>query len=132
MFRQIKSAIIWAYIWRFRKLLFKLAIIALLIFIIQYFYADVVEYLRYSHRENKIFEALLLKWGAIVALLVIAIYFIAQALKKEPAKIMQKDKKVTIPKKLSKKEIRQRAQEIIESKSRDSREILRRIDAYTL
>ena len=117
MFRQIKSAIIWAYIWRFRKLLLRLAVIALLIFIIQYFYADVVEYLRYSHRENKIFEALLLKWAVIVALLALAIYFIAQALKKEPAKGKQKDtKEVEKPKKLSKKEIRKKAQEIIESK----------------
>ena len=119
MFRQIKSAILWAYIWRFRKLLLRLAIIALLIFLIEYFYADVVEYLRYSHRQNRIFEALIIKWIAIAALLGLALFFILQATKKpkgSEAKKPSKSLERLDPRKLSKKELRKRAQEIIESK----------------
>ena len=112
MFRQIKSALIWAYIYKYRSLLVKMVIVVILLAFIEYIYRDIVEYLRLANRIDMLPAVLIGKWTLFTAGVGYILYLFLTFHKKRP---MQPAIKKDI-KKLSKKDISSLAQEIIEKK----------------
>ncbi|KLD99787.1 hypothetical protein [Aliarcobacter butzleri] len=89
MFKQVKSAVFWYYLYKFRKrvtLIFLLLIIALFANVI---YADIVEYLKLKEKLEYLEIALLSKWLIIIFNIGISIYLILTLFKKE--KIVEKE-----------------------------------------
>ncbi|MDY0193351.1 MAG: hypothetical protein RBR93_07475 [Aliarcobacter butzleri] len=121
MFKQVKSAVFWYYLYKFRKrvtLIFLLLIIALFANVI---YADIVEYLKLKEKLEYLEIALLSKWLIIIFNIGISIYLILTLFKKEETGSSKKEKiveKITIKKEkftqrekefLNKKNIRSKA-----------------------
>ena len=117
MFRQIKSALIWAYIYKFRKMLLKFAIVLVAVTIMLFMYSDIVEYLKLTDKLHLLPYVIVLKW-AIVFLAIIYIVYTIIALKnpKREQKAKNSPKPVDNKKKPTKKEISHQAKEIIERK----------------
>ena len=115
MFRQIKSAIIWSYIYRFRSLLAKILVAIILIAVLEFVYKDIVEYLHLTNNVEYLWIALIFKWISILAILVF-IGFSVLSLKTNKVCKKKHTKTVEPKKKMSKKEIRDLAQKIIRSK----------------
>ncbi|MFW3427384.1 hypothetical protein ACN9KI_10995 [Aliarcobacter butzleri] len=121
MFKQVKSAVFWYYLYKFRKrvtLIFLLLIIALFANVI---YADIVEYLKLKEKLEYLEIALISKWLIIIFNIGISIYLILTLFKKEESGNGKKEKiveKETIKKEkftrrekefLNKKNIRSKA-----------------------
>ncbi|MDN5086145.1 hypothetical protein [Aliarcobacter butzleri] len=116
MFKQVKSAVFWYYLYKFRKrvtLIFLLLIIALFANVI---YADIVEYLKLKEKLEYLEIALLSKWLIIIFNIGISIYLILTLFKKEESgngkkeKIVEKEKFTQREKEfLNKKNIRSKA-----------------------
>ncbi|MFW2554771.1 hypothetical protein [Aliarcobacter butzleri] len=126
MFKQVKSAVFWYYLYKFRKrvtLIFLLLIIALFANVI---YADIVEYLKLKEKLEYLEIALLSKWLIIIFNIGISIYLILTLFKKEESGNGKKEKiveKETIKKEkftqrekkfLNKKNIRSKADILLE------------------
>jgi len=122
MFRQIKSAIIWSYIYRFRSLLVKILAAIIVIGVIEYIYGDVVEYFRLTKKVEYLWIVLMIKWILIVLILLYIGYSIWKVGKPKNKKSPQKSdnkkpkKRALELESMSKKEIKNLAQEIIKSK----------------
>ena len=83
MFRQIKSALFWYYLYKFRK---KVVLISLLLIIAIFsnaIYGDVVEYLKLKDKLEYLEVALFSKWGIIIFNLTYSIYLILTIFKKQ-------------------------------------------------
>ena len=122
MFKQVKSAIFWYYLYKFRKrvvLIFLLLIIALFSNAI---YSDVVEYLKLKEKLQYLEIALISKWLIIIFSLVFSIYLILTMFKKEEIEEEKKIKKSEPLKKESKEEkFTQREKEFLYKKKLQSK-----------
>lgn len=122
MFKQVKSAIFWYYLYKFRKrvvLIFLLLIIALFSNAI---YSDVVEYLKLKEKLQYLEIALISKWLIIIFSLVFSIYLILTMFKKEEIEEEKKAKKSESLKKESKEEkFTQREKEFLYKKKLQSK-----------
>ena len=122
MFKQVKSAIFWYYLYKFRKrvvLIFLLLIIALFSNAI---YSDVVEYLKLKEKLLYLEIALISKWLIIIFSLVFSIYLILTMFKKEEIGEEKKIKKSEPLKKESKEEkFTQREKEFLYKKKLQSK-----------
>lgn len=122
MFKQVKSAIFWYYLYKFRKrvvLIFLLLIIALFSNAI---YSDVVEYLKLKEKLQYLEIALISKWLIIIFSLVFSIYLILTMFKKEEIEEEKKIKKSEPSKKESKEEkFTQREKEFLYKKKLQSK-----------
>ncbi len=67
MFRQIKSAFIWIYLYKFRNLVFKIFVILIGVMLVFFIYEDVVEYLKLINQLSLIPFVIIIKWGLIFA-----------------------------------------------------------------
>jgi len=96
MFKQVKSALFWYYLYKFRRrvlLIFLLLIIALFANAI---YGDLVEYLKLKDKLQYLELALFTKWGIILFNLTFSVYLMLTLFKKkEEEKIKEKEKKST-------------------------------------
>lgn len=110
MFKQVKSAVFWYYLYKFRKrvtLIFLLLIIALFANVI---YADIVEYLKLKEKLEYLEIALISKWLIIIFNIGISIYLILTLFKKEETGSSKKEKFTQREKEfLNKKNIRSKA-----------------------
>lgn len=122
MFKQVKSAIFWYYLYKFRKrvaLIFLLLIVALFSNAI---YSDVVEYLKLKEKLQYLEIALISKWLIIIFSLVFSIYLILTMFKKEEIEKEKKIKKSEPLKKESKEEkFTQREKEFLYKKKLQSK-----------
>ena len=122
MFKQVKSAIFWYYLYKFRKrvvLIFLLLIIALFSNAI---YSDVVEYLKLKEKLQYLEIALISKWLIIIFSLIFSIYLILTMFKKEEIEEEKKIKKSEPLKKESKEEkFTQREKEFLYKKKLQSK-----------
>ena len=122
MFKQVKSAIFWYYLYKFRKrvvLIFLLLIVALFSNAI---YSDVVEYLKLKEKLQYLEIALISKWLIIIFSLVFSIYLILTMFKKEEIEEEKKIKKSEPLKKESKEEkFTQREKEFLYKKKLQSK-----------
>ena len=122
MFKQVKSAIFWYYLYKFRKrvvLIFLLLIVALFSNAI---YSDVVEYLKLKEKLQYLEIALISKWLIIIFSLLFSIYLILTMFKKEEIGEEKKIKKSEPLKKESKEEkFTQREKEFLYKKKLQSK-----------
>ena len=99
MFKQVKSALFWYYLYKFRK---KVLLIAFLLFTALFsnaIYSDVVEYLTLKEKLEYLEIALLSKWFIIIFNLCISVYLILgifkfskkENLKQEEKNVLKKD-----------------------------------------
>ncbi|MEV9525771.1 hypothetical protein [Aliarcobacter butzleri] len=116
MFKQVKSAVFWYYLYKFRKrvtLIFLLLIIALFANVI---YADIVEYLKLKEKLEYLEIALISKWLIIIFNIGISIYLILTLFKKEESGNGKKEK--IVEKEIIKKEkFTQREKEFLNKKN---------------
>lgn len=112
MFRQIKSAIIWTYIYRFRVLLIKIFIAFILILTIEFIYRDVMEFLQISHQVEFLIYALLIKWLLFFSVIFYIGWSLYQSFKKQEYKKKCSNKQV----KETKEKIALTAEQLIQQK----------------
>lgn len=108
MFKQVKSALFWYYLYKFRKrviLIFLLLIVALFANAI---YGDLIEYLKLKEKLQYLEIALISKWVIILFNLTFSIYLILTMFKKED------EEENKVKEKIKKKEVKQNTK--VESK----------------
>lgn len=116
MFKQVKSAVFWYYLYKFRKrvtLIFLLLIIALFTNVI---YADIVEYLKLKEKLEYLEIALLSKWLIIIFNIGISIYLILTLFKKEETGSSKKEK-IVEKETIKKEKFTQREKEFLNKKN---------------
>ena len=116
MFKQVKSAVFWYYLYKFRKrvtLIFLLLIIALFANVI---YADIVEYLKLKEKLEYLEIALLSKWLIIIFNIGISIYLILTLFKKEETGSRKKEK-IVEKETIKKEKFTQREKEFLNKKN---------------
>ena len=116
MFKQVKSAVFWYYLYKFRKrvtLIFLLLIIALFANVI---YADIVEYLKLKEKLEYLEIVLLSKWLIIIFNIGISIYLILTLFKKEET-VNSKKEKIVEKETIKKEKFTQREKEFLNKKN---------------
>ncbi|MDH1976827.1 hypothetical protein [Aliarcobacter butzleri] len=116
MFKQVKSAVFWYYLYKFRKrvtLIIFLLIIALFANVI---YADIVEYLKLKEKLEYLEIALLSKWLIIIFNIGISIYLILTLFKKEETGSSKKEK-IVEKETIKKEKFTQREKEFLNKKN---------------
>ena len=116
MFKQVKSAVFWYYLYKFRKrvtLIFLLLIIALFANVI---YADIVEYLKLKEKLEYLEIALLSKRLIIIFNIGISIYLILTLFKKEETGSSKKEK-IVEKETIKKEKFTQREKEFLNKKN---------------
>ena len=84
MFKQVKSALFWYYLYKFRKraiLIFFLILVALFS---GFIYGDIVEYLKITQNIEYLKYILFGKWFIILFNILLSIYLVLTIFKKEP------------------------------------------------
>jgi len=113
MFRQIKSAIFWYYLYRFRRRVALIVTLVVLIFISDSIYTDIVEYLRLTGKVGYLGVILPLKWIVILSSVFVIAYLILTLFSATKESASSKKEERPLPKK---EKIRLSAQQIIERK----------------
>lgn len=93
MFKQVKSALFWYYLYKFRKraiLIFFLLLVTLFSGLI---YGDVVVYLKLTQNIEYLKYVLFAKWFIIIFNILFSIYLILTIFKKEPEESTKERKK---------------------------------------
>lgn len=108
MFKQVKSALFWYYLYKFRKrviLIFLLLIVALFANAI---YGDLIEYLKLKKLLQYLELALISKWVIILFNLTFSIYLILTMFKKDDEVISKQEEKKTKKEKKAKPIIKEK------------------------
>ncbi|MBD3790360.1 MAG: hypothetical protein IE885_08400 [Campylobacterales bacterium] len=113
MFRQIKSAILWTLIYKFRKRLSIVAVLISIILLFQWIYGDIVEYLKLTGKIGYLNIVLPLKWIIILFNIGLSTYLLLTLFKQD------QDKKARIQKN-KKNETEKRSKPSSEKKEKDS------------
>ena len=92
MFKQVKSALFWYYLIKFRKRITLIVLLLIIALFANSIYADVVEYLKLKEKLEFLEVVLLSKWIIIIFNIVFSIYLILTMFKKEEEKTPQKKK----------------------------------------
>lgn len=126
MFKQAKSALIWYYIYKFRRKLLLMVILLVGLFSADYIYRDIMEYLSVTKQEHLLKYALLAKWLIIFLCTGSMIYNLLSFTKKFNKKIPEvktiKSKPSISPKEqrlYSKAKLRSQADLLIERKAQE-------------
>jgi len=83
MFKQVKSALFWYYLYKFRKKVLIIVFLLLVAIFANMIYADVVEYLTLKNKLEYLEIALLSKWIVIIFNLLFSVYLILSLFKLE-------------------------------------------------
>jgi uncharacterized membrane protein len=131
MFRQVKSAIFWTLVYKFRKRLTIVAVLLSIVLLSQWIYSDVVEYLQLTQKLQYLDFLLPIKWIVILFNIAFSAYLILTIFKpsKEEQKIVKKkEQEIKEEKKtketISNKELSNREKEFLTKKLRNESEIL--------
>lgn len=95
MFKQVKSALFWYYLYKFRRKVILIAFLLLIAFFANAIYSDVVQYLTLKEKLEYLELALSLKWFIIIFNILFSLYLILTLFKKENIE-EKKEKKQTI------------------------------------
>ena len=76
MFKQVKSALFWYYLYKFRKRAIFIFFLLLVALFSGFIYGDVVEYLKLTHNIEYLKYVLALKWFIIIFNSLLSIYLI--------------------------------------------------------
>lgn len=109
MFKQVKSAFFWYYLFKFRRRVILIVLLLIIAFFANAIYGDVIEYLKLKDKLAYLEIALISKWVIIIFNIVFSVYLLLTMFKKEDNsddKNLKKDKKTKIkePKKEEQKE----------------------------
>ncbi|PUE65428.1 hypothetical protein [Arcobacter caeni] len=83
MFKQVKSALFWYYLFKFRRRVILIVLLLIIAFFANAIYGDVVEYLKLKDKLSYLEIALISKWLIIIFNIVFSIYLILTMFKKE-------------------------------------------------
>lgn len=112
MFRQVKSAIFWTLVYKFRKRLTIVALLLSVVLLSQWIYADVIEYLKLTDKLEYLHLLLPIKWIVILSNIGIATYLILT--------IFKQDKQEKVETKVEKKETKKSPSNVINKDERFS------------
>lgn len=97
MFKQIKSALLWYYLYKFRKRVILIVFLLIIAFFANAIYGDVIEYLKLKNKLDFLEIALISKWLIIIFNILFSVYLILTIFKNENTKL-QKNNIKDIPK----------------------------------
>ena len=101
MFKQVKSALFWYYLFKFRRRVILIVLLLIIALFANAIYSDVVEYLKLKDKLAFLEIALISKWLIIIFNIVFSTYLLLTMFKKEDE---QSSKKEEIKRKESIKE----------------------------
>lgn len=113
MFKQVKSAVFWYYLFKFRRRLTIIITLVLIAFFSNAIYTDIVEYLKLTNHLSYLKFVLFAKWFIIIFNLSFAIYLLLHIFKKEPKKEKFSKKEQEL---LKKPKLQNKAEFIIKNK----------------
>ena len=91
MFKQVKSALFWYYLFKFRRRVILIVLLLIIAFFANAIYSDVVEYLKLKDKLAFLEIALISKWLIIVFNIVFSVYLLLTMFKKEDEVSSKKD-----------------------------------------
>ena len=83
MFKQVKSALFWYYLFKFRRRVILIVLLFVIAFFANAIYGDVVEYLKLKDKLDFLEIALISKWVIIIFNIVFSIYLVLTVFKKD-------------------------------------------------
>lgn len=92
MFKQVKSALFWYYLYKFRKRVVLIALLLIVALFANAIYSDIVEYLKLKDKLEFLELALIIKWIIIIFNLIFSIYLVLTLFKKEEVVTKNKTK----------------------------------------
>ncbi len=105
MFKQVKSALFWYYLYTFRKRVLLIVLLLCLALFSNAMYADIIEYLQISKQLEYMKFLLILKWGIILFSIVFSAYLVLTLFKnKNKENKEEKEKKTSKKEEFSKRE----------------------------
>jgi hypothetical protein len=93
MFKQVKSALFWYYLFKFRRRVILIVLLLIIAFFANAIYSDVVEYLKLKDKLVFLEIALISKWLIIIFNIVFSVYLLLTMFKKEEEIAVKKDTK---------------------------------------
>ena len=111
MFKQIKSALLWYYIYKFRKRVILIVFLLIIAFFANAIYGDVIEYLKLKNKLDFLEIALISKWLIIIFNILFSVYLILTIFKNENTKLQKNNIKD-----ISKEKFTQREKEFLYKK----------------
>lgn len=115
MFKQVKSALFWYYLFKFRRRVILIVLLLVIAFFANAIYGDVIEYLKLKDKLDFLEIALISKWAIIIFNIVFSIYLVLTVFKKdEKEQKIVEIKKEIIPKE---EKFTQREKEFLYKKS---------------
>ena len=100
MFKQVKSALFWYYLFKFRRRVILIVSLLLVALFANAIYGDVIEYLKLKDKLDFLEIALISKWVIIIFNIVFSIYLVLTVFKKDE----KEQKSVEIKKEIIPKE----------------------------
>ena len=91
MFKQVKSALFWYYLFKFRRRVILIALLLIIAFFANAIYGDVVEYLKLKDKLAFLEIALISKWLIIIFNIVFSTYLLLTMFKKEDEQFSKKE-----------------------------------------
>ncbi|MCG3683629.1 hypothetical protein [Aliarcobacter butzleri] len=116
MFKQVKSAVFWYYLYKFRKRVTLIFLLLIIAFFANVIYADIVEYLKLKEKLEYLEIALISKWLIIIFNIGISIYLILTLFKKEETGSSKKEK-IVEKETIKKEKFTQREKEFLNKKN---------------
>jgi hypothetical protein len=113
MFKQVKSALFFYYLYKFRKKAALIFTLFILIILSEYIYSDIVEYLKLRDKLYLLDIVLPLKWAIIIVCIFYIFYSFFSMFEQKVEVDSSRNKKS-----LSKEDIKNLAKQIIEKKKR--------------
>jgi len=83
MFKQVKSAVFWYYLYKFRRKVLLISFLLIVVIFANAIYSDVVQYLTLKEKLEYLEIAILFKWFIIIFNILFSIYLILTLFKKE-------------------------------------------------
>ena len=115
MFKQVKSALFWYYLFKFRRRVILIVLLLIIALFANAIYGDVIEYLKLKDKLDFLEIALISKWVIIIFNIVFSIYLVLTVFKKdEKEQKIVEIKKEIIPKE---EKFTQREKEFLYKKS---------------
>lgn len=94
MFKQVKSALFWYYLFKFRRRVILIVLLLIIALFANAIYGDVVEYLKLKDKLAFLEIALLSKWTIIIFNIVFSVYLLLTMFnKEEEIQVQKKDMK---------------------------------------
>ena len=130
MFRQVKSAIFWTLLYKFRRRFTIVVVLLSIVLLSQWIYADIVEYLQLTNQLQYLSFLLPIKWAIILfniafsAYLIITIFKPQKEDKKKAEKIIKEQSKKNNDKEIKENDLSPKEKEFLTKKLRNKSEIL--------